>query len=684
MVFSGSTVALRSGRWDHGTVRPSSVLAWVLTVGAVCLGVFGFVLGALAGSDGSSWLEDVLGFSAVFASVAVGLLIAIRHEGHPIGWLLLVNGLVIALSGLAAGYAWYAVIAEPGALPGAGLAVRWDQAAWPMLFAPITAVVFLFPDGHLPSPRWRWVGYFALAAFAGVTAISLLDPDVYDPPFRGRVSAPEFLPAWVRADLMLPFLFAMLVSLVAAAAAIVTRFRRSTGIERLQLKWLAYAVSLIPAALLVGLLEAALTGNVDVAGGLSLAIALTAIPIAIGIAVLRYRLYEIDRIINRTLVYGVLTLLLAAAYAAGTLVLGTALGSGSAWATAGATLMVAVAFRPLRERVQDVVDRRFSRARYERLRRIDAFLEALRAGRAAPEGVEEVLREVLSDPDLEVHFWLPESEIYVDARGQPVPDAPGDARLRTPVERAGSPLGMVVHESVDDESPELLSEVVEAAGLAIEIARLRVELRRQLDEVEASRARIVSAGYEERRRIERDLHDGAQQRLVSIGLELRHVQHELGPVANGAGQALDVVVDELGRAIGDLRELARGVRPTQLDQGLLPALRELAVRAPVPVEVSATPDRLPDDVEAAAYFIASEGLTNAIKHARASKVRLEAQRGDGTLVVQVSDDGVGGARGSQGSGLPGLEDRVAAHAGTLELDSEPGRGTTLRAVLPCV
>ena len=301
-----------------------------------------------------------------------------------------------------------------------------------------------------------------------------------------------------------------------------------------------------------------------------------------------------------------------------------------------------LAFRPLRARLQDAVDRRFNRARYDALHRVAAFLEQVRAGTAAPEGVEQLLRDVLGDARLELRFLLPEGGGYVDVRGGPAVDTPGDARERTPIERAGTRLGMVLHDPGAQERPDLLRRVVEAAGLAIEIARLRTELRRQLDEVAASRARIVAAGDAERRRIERNLHDGAQQRLVSIGLALRHAQHELGPEA-AAGQTLEGALAEIGDAIGELRELARGLRPAQLDAGLAPALQELASRAAMPVAVDATVERFPDGVETAAYFIACEALTNATKHAHASRVSLSAQRRNGSLVICVADDGVGGA-----------------------------------------
>ena len=609
---------------------------------------------------------------------------AVRRPGHPIGWLLIANAFLLATFGVAEAYAAYALQEQPGALPGPEWAVLWDQSAWPLLFAVLIAIAFVFPDGRLPSPRWRRVAFAATASVAAFLVLSFFDSEPFESPYEDVDRPLPGLPGVF--GLLWPLAFlGMLAGLLAGVQAVRVRFRRATGIERLQLKWLAYTAVLVPATLLVCVAGALATGSGD-DGDVFTALfffMLGAIPTSVGVAVLRYRLYDIDRVINRTLVYGVLTLLLAGAYAATTLLVGTGLGSGSAWPTAVATLLVAVAFRPLRARVQDAVDRRFSRARYDARTRIVGFLEDLRAGRAAPEEVEPVLREVLSDPRLELRFFLPESELYVDARGRPADDQPEDGRVRTPVTRAGLPLGMVLHSPVDEERPGLLEEVVEAAGLAIEIARLRVELRRQLDEVEASRARIVSAGYEERRRLERDLHDGAQQRLISIGLALRHAQHELGDSPEKAGESIDGAVREIDVAAGELQELARGVRPAQLDAGLTPALRELAARAPLPVQVRANGERFPQELEAAAYFIASEGLTNAVKHSAARQVTLSAERLNGTLAISISDDGIGGAAPNGGSGLRGLADRAAAHGGTLAIESERDHGTVLTVELPC-
>jgi signal transduction histidine kinase len=665
-------------------VGRSSPWPWALAAVVVALGVLGTVLNMLAGSHGEPVWQWVLGAAVMLASTAVGLLVTVRRPGHPIGWLLLANAFLLATFAVSEAYAAYALQEQPGALPGPEWAVLWDQSAWPLLFATLIAIAFVFPDGRLPSPRWQRVAFAATASVAAFLVLSFFDSEPFESPYEDVDRPLPGLPPIF--GLLWPLAFlGMLVGLLAGVQAVRVRFRRATGIERLQLKWLAYTAVLVPATLLVCVAGALATGSGD-DGALFTALfffMLGAIPTSVGVAVLRYRLYDIDRVINRTLVYGVLTLLLAGAYAATALLLGTAVGSGSAWPTAVATLFVAVAFRPLRARVQDAVDRRFSRARYDARTRIASFLGDLRAGLAAPEEVEPLLREVLADPRLELRFFLPESELYVDARGRPAEDLPEDGRVRTPITRAGLPLGMVLHSPVDESRPGLLEEVVEAAGLAIEIARLRVELRRQLDEVEASRARIVSAGYEERRRLERDLHDGAQQRLISIGLALRHAQHELRLAPEKAGEAIEGAVREIDIAAGELQELARGVRPAQLDAGLTPALRELAARAPLPVQVRANGERFSQELEAAAYFIASEGLTNAVKHSAARQVAVSAERLNGTLVISIADDGIGGAAPNGGSGLRGLADRAAAHGGTLAIESERDHGTVLTVELPC-
>jgi signal transduction histidine kinase/membrane associated rhomboid family serine protease len=668
--------------------RRAAALAWAICAVMAVPSTVLLVLGPgrpvpddlFGGVGGAAFLVMSLAFATT------GAIVASRVTENRIGWLFCVIGLLAGATILAYEYANYGLHAASEPLSGARAAAWLSIGPSEVVAGLLALALLLFPDGRLPSRRWWPAAAMLLLGIALVLVGASLRPGPLDNPFAtvsnplGLAGARSLMDAvdivgWVL----------VVVGIALGAASLLIRLRRARGIERQQLK-LVLAVGTLVAAVTTVVMTTWFVwpeGNRQLrmaAIGLSFA----AFPAAAGLAILRYRLYDVDVVINRALVYGALTALLAAAYAATALLLGTAVGRGSAWATAGATLAVAAAFRPLRARVQDAVDRRFNRARYDALHRIRDFLEELRAGRAAPEEIEGLLQELVSDPQLELRFALPDSALYVDTRGIPAAELRDDTRHQTPIERAGVPIGLILHEAASQNQRDLLPRLVEAGALAIEITRLRVELRRQLAEVEASRARIVAAGDEERRRIERNLHDGAQQRLVSIGLALRHAQHEL---ASGAGgqvpRTLDAAVAELAVAVGELRELARGLPPPQLDAGLAPALRELAGRAALPVEVRATSAKLPAGVEAAAYFIACEGLTNAVKHANASKVVLSAAKANGMLVMSVADDGVGGAAEAGGSGLRGLADRIAAQGGTLDIRSEPGAGTTLTAELPC-
>jgi signal transduction histidine kinase len=632
-----------------------------------------------AGLGGASFLILALTFASV------GVIVARRVPTNRIGWIFCLTGFANSIQLLSWQYADVG-LHRTEQLSGAAAATVFNSMISEETAGLLGLSLLLFPDGRLPSRRWRPALFSLLTGMALLVLAGTLRPGRFDQPFA-TASNPLGLPgarAAMHAVDITGWLF-VLAGIAFAAVALVVRLRRARGIERQQLT-LVLAVGAAAASVAALLMS---TWLVWPSGHLQLRLAVLGVcfasfPIAAGVAILRYRLFDIDLVVNRTLVYGAVTVVLAAVFAGTTLLLGTALGRGSAWATAAATLVVAVSFRPLRARVQDAVDRRFNRARYEALRQMADFLEALRAGRAAPEEVEGFLRELLADPRLELRFFLPESELYVDTRGMPIADDADDGRERIAIERDGQPLGLVIHDPSTQEQPVLLRRVVEAGGLAVEIARLRVELRRQLAEVEASRARIVTAANEERRRIERDLHDGAQQRLVSIGLALRHAQHQLaGSEPDRAGETLDDAVAEVEVAIEELRELARGLPPAQLDSGLAPAFRELARRAPVPVRIDACQERFDRELEAAAYFIGCEGLTNAVKHAQAKVIMLHTARRDGKLVVTVSDDGVGGAAPAAGSGLRGLSDRVAALGGTLRIESERGCGTRLVAELPC-
>jgi signal transduction histidine kinase len=304
----------------------------------------------------------------------------------------------------------------------------------------------------------------------------------------------------------------------------------------------------------------------------------------------------------------------------------------------------------------------------------------------APGDLQGELALALEDPTLELGLWLPERREYVDARGErfDVPED-GPARAVTLIEHEGEPLAILVHDSTLREEPKLVEAVAAAARLALVNARLHAEVRAQLETVQESRARIVMAADEERRRIERDLHDGAQQRLVALALELRSAQRQLGDTGDPElERLLASTADELQVAVEELRSLAQGIHPGILTQGgLAHALEALAARAPLPVAVDATAERFAPDIEATAYFVACEALTNVVKHAHASSAAIGARRANGVLVIEVSDDGNGGAEQRNGSGLRGLADRVEARGGRLVVESEPGTGTRVRGEIPC-
>jgi signal transduction histidine kinase len=300
--------------------------------------------------------------------------------------------------------------------------------------------------------------------------------------------------------------------------------------------------------------------------------------------------------------------------------------------------------------------------------------------------VRDALARALGDPTLTLAFWVPDRERYVDADGAPVdlPGAEDAARAVTAVERGGRPVAAIVHDRALLDEAETVRAAGAATALLLENQRLEAELRARIVELRASRARIVQAGDVERRRLERDLHDGAQSRLVVLALNLRLARAEFGDDSSAA-MLIDTSLDELRASLDELRELARGIHPALLsDRGLEPAVRSLVARAPLPVELVGTAgERLPAAVETAAYFVISEALTNIVKYAHAGHATVRIERAGSRLLVEVSDDGVGGADATAGSGLAGLSDRVAALDGVLDVVSPPGGGTRLRAQLPC-
>jgi len=303
---------------------------------------------------------------------------------------------------------------------------------------------------------------------------------------------------------------------------------------------------------------------------------------------------------------------------------------------------------------------------------------------ASPGRLRDALARALGDSTLQLAFRLPDGSGYLDTSGRAVEVAwPGPGRAVTRV--AGADGAMLVHDAGLEHEPQLLRLTAAAASMALEHSRLQAEVQAQLEQVRASRARIVEAGDAERRRLERDLHDGAQQRLVTLSLALGMARDRAAGVDPELGSLIESASKEAKEALTELRELARGIHPAVLTEtGLAGAIQALAERSPVATTITAVPDgRFPAAIEATAYFVVCEALANVAKHARADGAQVTIQSRPGRLVVEVSDDGAGGARPEAGSGLRGLADRVASAGGVLRVDSPPGEGTRLEADIPC-
>ena len=321
-----------------------------------------------------------------------------------------------------------------------------------------------------------------------------------------------------------------------------------------------------------------------------------------------------------------------------------------------------------------------------RLARASVAELVVELGQTQPAGLREPLARALGDPSLALAYWLPDEARYVDLEGHPVDlPKPGDPRMTTVVEREGARVAALVHDQVLAHDPELLRAVSAAAGLALENERLQAELRAHMAELQASRARIVQAGDLERKRIERNLHDATQQRLTSVAIALGLAESKLVHDPDAAGAIIDQARAGLTVALDELRDLSQGIHPGILtERGLGTAVEDLAYTASIPIDVASDlSDRLPEQVEAGAYYVVAEALANVAKHSGASAATVMLTRRDGRLLLTVRDDGVGGADPQRGSGLRGLADRVHALGGTLVVESPRARGTELRAEIPC-
>ncbi|HXF36246.1 MAG TPA: sensor histidine kinase [Actinomycetota bacterium] len=682
-------------------MRPGTArgVAWGAFGTAVASAAGGIAVSVASGAGRGEVGDPVIGLGLlVFGTV--GALVASRRPGNAIGWIFvsvaLFIGVIGALEGiqdrLAAGGDSWAALGEDASLAARLLAWIGGWAWVPSIFVPTTFPLLLFPDGRLPSRRWRalfWAAAIGLPAFSLSMAF---DPSNYG---GGRLPLGIRPPGPLVAASGLGSLL-LVGGVIGGGAAVVTRLRRSSGEERQQIKWLAYAgvlaaVCLVGSFLTGGILAAL---GVDAAEGTAVAdvlnlvvlVSLLALPIAMGFAILRYRLYDIDLVIRKTVVYGALAAFITLVYVGVVAGIGALIGSrGNVLLSGLAAAVVAVAFQPVRHRAQRLANRLVYGRRatpYEVLAEFSARL----AGSYSLDDVLPRMARVLAEGTgaARATIWLRSAQGHRAAATWPAGTHPAPLDPGFEVRHQGEVLGAISVATPPDEpltpvQEQLIRDVAGQAGLVLRNVRLIEDLR-------ASRQRLVAAQDEERRRLERNIHDGAQQQLVALTVQLRLLEQRIERDPEGAREAAAQLRGAAAEALEDLRDLARGIYPPLLaDKGLPAAIEAQARKAPVPVRLQADGvGRYPREAEAAVYFCVLEALQNAAKHAGGSEVRVRLWASEGELAFAVEDDGPGfdPSTTPRGAGLQNMADRIEALGGSLEVRSLPGAGTTVAGRLP--
>jgi signal transduction histidine kinase len=652
----------------------ASALSWTLaTSGLLAAVLFDRRLDQIGRRDLATFAPETWVLVAAIASaLVVGSALAVRRPEHPVGWLFLALGVSMAAAGAIDGYAVYGAVARPGSLPGAGGAARLGDVIFVPWLVLVAAVLHLTPTGRALTRAWDLVLRATVLAGGLAVLSAVLGNRTLDPPLDG-VDNPWAIDA-LASPLGLVGMVATLgvgLGLVAGGASLVTRYRRSVGADRQRLRWMYLAAAPLPLFVPAAFVSA-WTGHpaalLVATGGF-----VVTVPVAAVLAITRFHLYEVDRILSRTFTYVVMSVLLAATYAAVVVAAGrtlSGLADSSAVAAVIATLVVVTIASPTRAGIQDWLDRRFNRRRFEAVRLVQDWARH-------PGGeVDDVLRRAVGDPTLAIGYWSERRGQWSTVDG--LPTTPDPAAVE--VVRDGRPVARVSFAATTVDRG-LVEVVCAVAASELDNARLRAAISAQLVEVNDSRARIAAAQTTERRRLERNLHDGAQQRLLALAMTLQAAR--LNGSNDRLGEAVADGVDELQATIAELRDLANGLHPATLsDGGIAAALDDLARRSPVPVHVDATDIRFEPELEACAWFVACEAVTNAQKHSGASRIAIDVNVADGCLDLIVEDDGRGGAD-CDGTGLQGIRDRAEAAGGTLDVRDRATGGTRVHARLPC-
>jgi signal transduction histidine kinase len=650
----------------------------------------------------------VLG-TALYASI--GRLIVKRQPRNTIGWLLLAIPCIAALALANGSYATHALVNDPGSLP-FGVHSAWlDRLAIVVTLAMFVPIFLLYPDGKLPSPRWKWVLVATIAAPLVTTVAFALTPGPLTGAFADLTGSHVLNPVGIASarkliDALTGFGgFATFGTAVLAGVAIFVRFRHAEPEVRQQIRWLAYVAGAFFVFLITGsVLGDRIPAISNILFSLTFAALLVGIPVACGIAILKHGLYDLDVVVKKTVVFALVAAFITVVYvlfviAVPTLLVGFGSSSGFSPLSLLTTVVVALLFQPVRNRARRVADRIVYGSRATPYEVLSAFSERL-ADAYSTDDVLPRMAELVraSSGASSVRIGVRVGAELIPAASSPaegaVPSAiPEPSEELPPLEQAvqsypvlhqGELLGAIALEmpANDPMTPakrQLVQDLASQAGLVLRNVRLIEELR-------ASRRRIVTAQDERAKKLERNIHDGAQQRLVALAVKLRLAEQVTDRDPKKAAEMLAQLQVDTTETLEELRDLARGIYPPLLaDRGLAEALEAQARKSPLPVTVeSEGAGRYPQEIEAAVYFSCLEALQNVAKYANAASVHLRLADRDGQLVFEVEDDGAGFDRAAtrHGSGLQGMADRLEALGGTLEIRSSPGGGTTVIGRVP--